>query len=688
MKVIEEEVAKLIKANVIRESHYSDWLANFVVASKKGKKWRVCVNFTDLNTACPKDSFPLPKIDLIVDTTSKHELLSFMDAFSRYHQIKMHPPDLEKTSVITERGLHCYKVMPFGLKNAGVTYQRLVNKMFKDLIGKAMEVYINNMLVKILKIADHITHLEEAFGVLRKHQMMLNPSKCLFGVSSGKFSKILVTKRGIKVNPNKIQALLAMSSPRNTHKVQQLIERIAALNRFVSKLAENCLPFFKILRKNQTFRWNEESETAFQQLKKFKAKNNEVEYEALLASLRIVAELGVNSLDVFSDNQLVVNQVQGDYLAKDTRMVAYLDEVKTMSRKIRDFKIRQIPREEYKKADALANLASTFDFILDRCIPLEFLANPSIKVAKSVFQAEQGLTWMNKVFMYLQDGTLLQDKLQAHCIQYKSARFCILNGILYKKSFSGPLLRCLQLEEGEYVMKEIHEGICGNHSRARFGILKVIILDNARQFDNDKFKIFCSDLAISHHFSSPSYPQVNGQVEVTNRTILKNLKAMFKKLKSEWIEDLPSILWAYHTTSRIPTGKTPYSMVFKTESIIPVEIGMASFRTSNIDKRNNEIELRLNLNLLDEKREQAEIRQVAYKHQVALSTKEPNTKKLGPTWEGSYKVTKVSRPRTYWLKDMEGKALLHPWNAEHFEEVLSVRRLVAMRTRSLPSWHH
>ena len=143
---------------------------------------------------------------------------------------------------------------------------------------------------------------------------------------------------------------------------------------------------------------------------------------------------------------------------------------------------------------------------------------------------------------------------------------------------------------------------------------KVIILDNAKQFDNDGFKLFCSNLAISNYFSSPGHPQANGQVEVTNKTILRNLKARLERSKGKWTEDFPSILWAYHTTSRIPTGETPYSMVYETESVIPVDIGMSSFKTSNFDKENNEAELRLNLDLLNEKRKRAEVRQAAYKH--------------------------------------------------------------------------
>ncbi|XP_057492433.1 uncharacterized protein LOC130778036 [Actinidia eriantha] len=150
----------------------------------------------------------------------------------------------------------------------------------------------------------------------------------------------------------------------------------------------------------------------------FKATNNEAEYEALLAGLRVAIDLGVDSLDVFSDSQLVVNQVQGDYLAKDSRMVAYLDEVKTMTGKIKNFKIRQIPREENRKADAVANLASFFDFISDRSIPMEFLASLSIRTANTVFQAKEGSMWIDEIFIYLQNGTLLQNKLQARRIQY------------------------------------------------------------------------------------------------------------------------------------------------------------------------------------------------------------------------------------------------------------------------------
>ncbi|CAL9024323.1 unnamed protein product [Prunus brigantina] len=129
--------------------------------------------------SCPNDNFPLPRIDQLVDSTSSNQLLSFMDAYSDYNQIMTYDDDKVKTSFIIERGTYCYKVMPFGLKNAGATYQRLVNKIFKDQIGKTMEVYEDDMLVKAPKRADHLKNLAEAFSLLRQYRMKLNPSKCI-----------------------------------------------------------------------------------------------------------------------------------------------------------------------------------------------------------------------------------------------------------------------------------------------------------------------------------------------------------------------------------------------------------------------------------------------------------------------------------------------------------------------------
>ena len=218
-KVINEEVGKLLQAGAIIEVEYPEWLANVVLVKKANGKWRLYIDFTDVNKACPKDSFPLPRIDLIVDTTAGHELLKFMDALSGYNQISMDPDDQEKTSFVTAQGTYCYRVMPFGLKNAGATYQRLVNRMFHKQIGTTMEVYIDDMLVKSTTAELHIAHLSEAFQILRKYNMKLNPAKCAFGVSAGKFLGFIVNHRGIEANPDKIKAVLDIPPPSSIKEV-------------------------------------------------------------------------------------------------------------------------------------------------------------------------------------------------------------------------------------------------------------------------------------------------------------------------------------------------------------------------------------------------------------------------------------------------------------------------------------
>ena len=156
---IKEEVEKQYNAGFLRLVNYPEWLANVVSVPKKDGKVRMCVDFWDLNKASPKDDFSLPHIDILVDNTAGHTLLSFMDGFSGYNQIEMAPEDMEKTFFITSYGTYCYKVMPFGLKNAGATYQRAATTLLHDLIHKGVEVYVDDMIVKSKDHEGHIPAL-------------------------------------------------------------------------------------------------------------------------------------------------------------------------------------------------------------------------------------------------------------------------------------------------------------------------------------------------------------------------------------------------------------------------------------------------------------------------------------------------------------------------------------------------
>ena len=232
----------------------------------------MCVDFTDLNKACPKDPFLMPKIDQLVDATVGHPRMSFLDAFQGYHRISLALDDQKKTDFVTSIGNYHYKVMSFGLKNAGSTYQRMMTRMFESLLGKNIEVYIDDMVVKSKMVSKHLGDLQAIFEILRNYKLRLNASKCSFGVGSGKFLGYMVTHREIEVNPDQIKAINNLRSPRNPKEVQKLTRMAAALNRFISRSVDRCRPFFLLINKWKGFDWTEECATAFQQLKDYLAR--------------------------------------------------------------------------------------------------------------------------------------------------------------------------------------------------------------------------------------------------------------------------------------------------------------------------------------------------------------------------------------------------------------------------------
>lgn len=248
---------------------YPEWLANVVLVPKQGGKWRLCVDFTNLNKACPKDQFLLPRVDILVDSTSGCEMLSFLDAYQGYKQIKLAPEDQENANFVTDQDIFCYEVMPFGFKNTRATYQRLVNTMFSELIGRNMEVYIDDMLVKSPLATKHMDNLAECFKILHAYRMKLNPSKCVFSVHGGKFLGYMVLQRGIEVNPKKIEAIMKLPPPQTTRDVQRLAGSMAALNRFITRFTDKGLPFFKTLRGVKNFTLTRECQQAFEGLKRY-----------------------------------------------------------------------------------------------------------------------------------------------------------------------------------------------------------------------------------------------------------------------------------------------------------------------------------------------------------------------------------------------------------------------------------
>ncbi|GKA93885.1 reverse transcriptase domain-containing protein [Tanacetum coccineum] len=208
------------------------------MVKKHDGSWRMRMDFTDLNKACPQDCYPLPEIDWKVESLCSYPFKCFLDAYKGYHQIQMAESDEEKTDFHTSQGVYCYTKMPFGLKNAGATYHWLVDKAFDNHVGRNIELYVDELVIKSHTEAEMLRDIDETFRTLRKINMKLNPKKCTFGEVEGMFLGYMISPEGIRPCPDKTKAVLQLPSPRTIKKVQSLNGKLASLNRFLSKSAE------------------------------------------------------------------------------------------------------------------------------------------------------------------------------------------------------------------------------------------------------------------------------------------------------------------------------------------------------------------------------------------------------------------------------------------------------------------
>ncbi|GJR79816.1 reverse transcriptase domain-containing protein [Tanacetum coccineum] len=411
---------------------------------------------------------------------------------------------------------------------------------------------------------------------------------------------------------------------------------------------------------------------------RFDATNNEAEYEALIAGLRIAKQMGVKNLQANVDSRLVANQVNGTYVAKEADMVRYLKKVKELTSGFKAFIIKQIPRSENKKVDALSKIASTSFAHLSKQVLIEELKEKSIsevEVLKVV--KEEGDTWMTPIYKYLAEETLPADMKKERAIKRKSWRFTVINGTLYKKSFLGPWLRCVGPLQANYVLREIHEGSCSMHAGTRSVVAKALRTGYywpTMHIDARTLIRACQDCQV--HKPIPRNPQqkltpitspwpfykwgidiagpfsegpgkvkflivtmdyftkwieaksvatitgnqikklTNGLIETANRSLGEGIKARLKARSKNWMEELSHVPWAHHTMIKSSNGDTPFSLTYGTKAVIPAEIGMPTIRITEVDLVQNNKALEINLDLLEERREEAAIREAKSKAKI------------------------------------------------------------------------
>ena len=250
---ITKEIEKLLAVGFVKPIQHPQWLSNIVPVKKKNGQIRCYVDFLNLNKACPKDEFSLPSMDVLIDSTVGHEMFSFMDSFSGYNQTRMSPKDAEKTAFRTTKGNFYYIVMPFGLKNAGATYQRTMTTIFHDMMHREIEDYVDDVVVKSKTREGHLETLRKVLERCRVNKLRMNPLKCAFGVSAGKFLGFLVHKRGIDVDPAKATAIATMKPPTNVKQLKIFLGRLSYIRRFISGLASLTFFFFSFIKEECAF---------------------------------------------------------------------------------------------------------------------------------------------------------------------------------------------------------------------------------------------------------------------------------------------------------------------------------------------------------------------------------------------------------------------------------------------------
>nr|GEV35406.1 reverse transcriptase domain-containing protein [Tanacetum cinerariifolium] len=486
-QAIQEEVRKLIEVGIIREVHYQDWLSNLKMVKN---------------------------------------------------------------------------IMRVG-GNVGATYQRLVDKTFNKQIGKNLEVYIDDLVIKSRTEDEIVRDIEEMFKTLREINMKLNPKKCTFRVEEGMFLRAL---KGLELKYTSMEKLvLTLVHASKRLKRPRVSVKGKTLADFIVERPEEDSPNTPMEEEELPKPWilftdgssykdgsgagliltnPEGMEFTYALRFGFDAINNEAEYEAFISELPIAEQIGVKILQENVDSHLVANQVNGTYVAKEADMIHYLEKVKALTGSFKAFSIKQIPRSENKKADALSKIASTS-------------------------------------FAHLMSKDYFTKWIEAKLVATIT---------------------------GNQIKKFVWDNIF-----CRFGLPEEIISDNGKQFQDDPFKDWCEKLCIRQHFAFVKHPQTNGLMERANHSLGEGIKARLDTRSKNWMEELPHVLWAHRTMIKSSNEDTPFLLTYGTEAVIPAEIGMPTLRTTEVDLVGKNEALEINLGLLEERREEAAIRKAKSK---------------------------------------------------------------------------
>nr|GEY18839.1 reverse transcriptase domain-containing protein [Tanacetum cinerariifolium] len=722
---IQAEVQKLVDTEIIREVYYHDWISNPVMVKKHDGSWRMCVDFTDLNKACPQDCYPLPEIDSKVESLSVLQLPS--------------PRTIKEVQSLNGKLASLNRFLFKSAKKSLLLFQTL-----KKCIKKSDFRWIAKAEQAFQQLKQHLSELPLLVAPKPQEELIMYLS-----ATYGALSAVLMTERGTTQTPIYFISRELQGPKLNYSSMEKLVLSLV----FVAKSIRQYFQSIMLGGHNITYRLRtsvkgqiladflveipgdvsqaapaavtqEEPWTLFTDGSscvdgsgtgliltnpkgveftytsrfQFTASNNEAEYEALVAGLRIAGRMGVKNVQVNVDSKLVANQVLGTYVAKEDNMIKYLEIVKGLVSGLTTFLISQMPRSKKKKADALSKITSTSFAHLSKQVLVEVLENKSIKekeVAAVIEEDGPRSVVAKAVRLGYYWPTMHKDACDVirkcnHCQIHRPVTRHPQQSLTpstapwpfykWRIDIAGPF------PEGPRKVKFL---MVAMDYFTKWIEAKTVATITRGQFADNPFKDWCDKLNITQWFTSVKHPQSNGLVERVNRSLGEGIKERLGERNKNWMEELPHVLWAHRTMIKSSHGDTPFSLIYGTEAVIPTEIEMPTYRTAVVDVVNNDEELRLNLDLLEERQERAAVREARAKSKMMKyynarvrdvafkpcdfvyrsndASHATAGEKLGPKWEGPYEVTEALGNGAYKLRSTNGTVLPRTWNVANLK---------------------
>jgi hypothetical protein len=513
--IVKAELEKLLEVGFIKPVEITDWVSPMVLVKKKNGKLRVCIDYRRLNKATQKDHFPLPFVNQILDEVAGHELYTFLDGYSGYNQVSIHPDDYHKTAFTTPWGTFIYVVMPFGLCNAPSAFQRAMTAIFSDLLHKSMSVFIDDFSTQT-NAANHYDMLRECFVRCRHNQLALNPTKVYLGVQKGVLLGYVVSKAGKEPDPEKVRVILNLEPPTTVRGIQQALGHFGWYRDIMPNYATAAIPLTNLTRKGVKFVWTLDCQEGFDALKAklttfpclvtpdwekpfhVYCDASAVAVGATLcqphdpggkdrpiafASRQLtISERNYSTTDreclamVFSAKKfrhyLLLNPVvffvdhlalrymvnKPDLSGRVARWVLLLEEL--------DYVVEYKPGRLHKQADHLSRLSETIgkDEIDDELPDANLF---SITVIP---------TWDTYIAEFLSTQKLPEhlDANERRKIRVNSRHYIIIGNRLYRRGIDGILRRCISEPEATKILEACHDGICGGHFSGRLSALKIL----------------------------------------------------------------------------------------------------------------------------------------------------------------------------------------------------------------------